>query len=393
MSQKVNPTILRLGIKNEWFSKYFEKKSQELTTYSFNDLEIRKFIDLFFKNYGLTLIDYKLYYKKSSLHLFIIYDINILQFKYLFANKILIKKAKIKKLAFGFLKTFSKSNFRNASLTLDLVKLKNKHKLKKIKLKTFRTYLNFYKLLKNFFFKKIKATQIYKNSLKFRIYFEKKTYNDKTSCNKKLLKVKLKRLYFLKYHELLKNLKNINQHNFINLFTKKIFVGLSTFLKKKTHLTITLKQLNKNNSINISNIKKNNLSFIIMNLKKFENTSYFDSGINLLYNLAKNRTGLAYLISNYISIEFSKIKNPKFFNFFLKFIITSIKYFLLLEKTIKSLKINIKGNLGRKPRAFSKIFILGQKISNSTINTSLQYNESTCFSKKGTFGIKVWVIT
>jgi hypothetical protein len=55
MSQKVNPTILRLGIKNEWFSKYFEKKSQELTTYSFNDLEIRKFIDLFFKNYGLTL--------------------------------------------------------------------------------------------------------------------------------------------------------------------------------------------------------------------------------------------------------------------------------------------------------------------------------------------------
>jgi len=55
MGQKTNPNILRLGKTKEWKSKYIEKKSNELPSYAFNDLEIKKFIRKFFAHFCVIL--------------------------------------------------------------------------------------------------------------------------------------------------------------------------------------------------------------------------------------------------------------------------------------------------------------------------------------------------
>ena len=41
MGQKTNPNIFRLGVNKKWKTEFFEKKSQELSNYTFKDLEIK----------------------------------------------------------------------------------------------------------------------------------------------------------------------------------------------------------------------------------------------------------------------------------------------------------------------------------------------------------------
>ena len=94
MSQKTNPIIFRLGIKNNWKSNYFEKKPHETKLLSFTNLEISQFVKLFLKKYGLNLTNFKLYLKKNSLNLFIVYNIFYLKFQFLLFKH--IKKQKLR---------------------------------------------------------------------------------------------------------------------------------------------------------------------------------------------------------------------------------------------------------------------------------------------------------
>ena len=58
MGQKVNSNLLRLGIfNNEWKSKYIEKNTEESSLLVFQDIEIKKFIERFFKNSGIIASD------------------------------------------------------------------------------------------------------------------------------------------------------------------------------------------------------------------------------------------------------------------------------------------------------------------------------------------------
>ena len=73
MGQKVNPIIFRISKTNNWKSKYFEKKSKEALVYNYRDIEIRKFIYLFFKQNGLAIHNIKLSYFNNTLSIFISY--------------------------------------------------------------------------------------------------------------------------------------------------------------------------------------------------------------------------------------------------------------------------------------------------------------------------------
>ena len=384
MSQKTNPIIFRLGIKNSWASKYLEKKPQESTIFSYNDLEIRKYIDLFFKKYGLKLLNCKLYYKKNALHLFLVYDIDFLKFKYLLLNNTKQQKISIKKFICNFISNFYKKIPSKSSIAFDLLQIRKRYKIGAINIKYFKKYLNYFKKLKLFVRKKNTSGKIIKNSSKFFIYLKKRFENFKNNNQK--------RLYYLNFNKLLKiQSKNLNQQTFINLFTKRLLTSISKFLQNKINVFLTLKITNNNNN-HIENVLKKTITSNILNLKKFRNNNYFEQGINLMYNNSlKNKNQLSFLISEYISKELSRLKNPKFFNFFLKFLVNNVRYFLISNNKIKGVKIHIKGNLGRKPRAFSKVFITGKNVSKLKINNNLQYEESTCFSKKGTFGVKTWV--
>jgi hypothetical protein len=389
MSKTKNPIILRLGIKNNWDSKYFEKKPQESTNYSFQHLEINKFVALFFKKHGLESKNCKLYYKKNSLHLFIVYAVNSLKIKALNDKKELkIKNLKIKNLKYNFFKNnYNKS--RQSSLAIDLMRVRKKFKNKITWNFILKTKTSF-KTLRNYLTTREINYKIYKSCRKLGTYLRRKI-TSKTPSNTQ--HQKYKRLYFLKYFNLLKSLKykSFNQNVFTNSFVKKLLTSLNTFLNNKVSIFLTLKQMNKNVSKDMSLNKKKNLSLNLVSLKKFQKNNYFDTGVNLLYNAFSYRNDITFILTKYISQELSKLKKPKLFNFFFKFLTKSLKCFLIDSHLIKGMQIVLQGNLGRKPRASSKLYSIGKKIKKLSLNKDLQYSESVCYSKKGTFGIKVWV--
>jgi len=74
MGQKINPLIFRMNLlKNDWKLKYFEKSLEEFSLYSFQSIEIKKYLNQFLNNIGLMLHDYKIYYNNKFLHLYISY--------------------------------------------------------------------------------------------------------------------------------------------------------------------------------------------------------------------------------------------------------------------------------------------------------------------------------
>jgi hypothetical protein len=397
MSKTKSPIILRLGIKNNWDSKYFEKKTQESATYSLQHLEINKFIALFFKSHGLESKNCKLYYKKNSLHLFIVYHVNTLKLKALLYNNIgglKIKNSKTKNLKYNFFKSnyrFFKNNCnKNYKLALAFNFLRIRKKFKN-KLNFSSKAKNRFKILKKYLTTRENNYKMYKNCLKLGVYLGKKPVfkNHPARTQQK----KCKRLYFLKYFNLLKcfKSKSFDQNIFINLFVKKLLTSLNTFLHNKVSVSLTLKQMSRNVIKRIALNEKKNISLNLVSLKKFQKNNYFDSGVNLLYNSFCYKDNISFIIAEYISQELSKLKKPKLFKFFFKFLTKSLKYFLIDSNLIKGIQIVVQGNLGRKPRASSKLYSVGKKIKKLSLNKDLQYNESVCYSKKGTLGIKVWV--
>jgi len=392
MSKTKNPIILRLGIKNSWDSKYLEKKTQESATYSLQHLEINKFITLFFKKYGLESKSCKLYYKKNSLHLFIVYNVDNLKIKKLLfekTKKLKIKDLKVKNIRYNFFKSnYNKSN--KSALVEDLMRIKKKFR-NKIKLNFIAKTKNNFKVLKSHLATREKNNEMYKNCLRLRAYLKKRTAFKNHPVNTQ--HQKHKRLYFLKYFDLLTNLKfkSFNQNIFINLFIKKLLTSLNTFLDNKVSVTLTLKQMNKNVSQNLALDDKKKLSQNLVSLKKFQKNDYFDTGVNLLCNSFYYKKSITFILAEYVSQELSKLKKPRLFNFFFKFLTKSLKSFLIDSNLIKGIQIALQGNLGRKPRASSKLYTVGKEIKKLSLNKDLQYSESVCYSKKGTFGIKVWV--
>ena len=119
--------------------------------------------------------------------------------------------------------------------------------------------------------------------------------------NKKIIKHFNKRFYLIKFFNLLQNNK-INH----NLFIKKILIVLNNFFKNKYNVVLIFKQLNKHNKIT----KNQQLKLVsnLINLKKFQNETFF-KGTNLLLNLFNNKkTNISYFISEFIASNLPKIK-------------------------------------------------------------------------------------
>lgn len=60
------------------------------------------------------------------------------------------------------------------------------------------------------------------------------------------------------------------------------------------------------------------------------------------------------------------------------------------KSTIKGIRINCSGRLGKAPMAKTEWFKYGQ-IPLSRINANLEYSSSTAFTKYGSIGVKVWI--
>jgi small subunit ribosomal protein S3 len=102
MGQKVNAKIFRLGYNNnDWSSKYLEQNCHELSLYIYQDIEIKNYIDKFFKQHKLFVHFCRIQRSEAGLNIFISYYTS-LKSLYLINNinltqKILLSMTKKKK--------------------------------------------------------------------------------------------------------------------------------------------------------------------------------------------------------------------------------------------------------------------------------------------------------
>jgi ribosomal protein S3 len=70
MGQKVNPIVFRIGFKqNEWKLKYFGKNKEESSYFLYQNLEIKKYINIILEFYGLIVNDCFIERSESKLHI------------------------------------------------------------------------------------------------------------------------------------------------------------------------------------------------------------------------------------------------------------------------------------------------------------------------------------
>ena len=332
----INPIIFRIGSKKNWNNKFIYKKSIELKIYILKQFELKTFIYIFFQKYGLNINFINTFYKKYFLHIFIIYYIS----NY---NKI------------------NQLSLHNNGLN------KNKNML---------VTLNFSFLkLKNYFI----------NSYLFKI----KQIILKVFFNLNILK----RLSILKIFSLIKiKFFNIKKTIYLNKFFNKLFNCLTLYLYQHKFFKITLKQLNNNYIFkNYKTIKKQYLTYNIINLRKFETYNFFFETINFiiyLLNLKFKSKALFKFINNKLKTnnKFNKL------NLLLKLLEILLFNFVVKLSFITSIKILLKGILTKNKRSSKKTIIIGSTISNTTINKSIDFNQAFLCTNKGTFGVKLFFL-
>jgi hypothetical protein len=346
MTKRINPTIYRIGTKNDWRHKYIEKKETEQKHFSFNVLEINEYIQIYFNYHGLNPLTSKLFLNKNTLHIFIIYScVNVYN-----SNRL----------------NFVNFKFTNKKSNLFLLKLK---KIQDIKLKTLLKKRNNFAILKNI--------QISTHTIS----------NLKTN-----LSLNSSRNKIFTYLNFLKVKQSQTLHTlFLNKFLHKFIVSIQLYFKNKISVLLTLKQLIRNNFPSVlSKNQKKNLALDIIKTRRFEQNEFYKEVINVIYqtHFVNNK---AALIANLLKVKLSNIKKLKSTNYFIYFIRSTIKYFLYKYKLIDGIKIKISGNLSKRRRAITKIIKIGKNINVLRLNSKLSYEESTCYTKKGSFGIKVYI--
>lgn len=346
MSQKTNPNILRLGKIKEWKSKYIEKKSTESSTLVFRDLEMKKFISQLFVKNELKIQNCRIYYSESSLHIYISY--------YSFFNSLVIdKKTKPK-----YINLHSKSFH-------DKISNIKKNNIKK-QLYTAKTY------------KKVFSKQPELKLLQTHYFLDKKT----------------QRLNAINNFKVYKNVMNHKtlSHQRINLFVSKILKGLTLFTNKKHNIFLNFKQINKETTFFQTILKKNKrkLKENMTKLRKFQQNEFFKKGLNVLNTFIMNDHSALFL-AEFIANYFKKLKRPNFFLRFLKVALTTLSNNKFSK--FNRIQIKIKGRFNGAPRSKHKFINIGQNIPILTLNSKIDYGESTAYTSNGTFGIKIWTYT
>lgn len=348
MGQKTNPTALRLGKIREWEVRHFEKKPTESFYYSLKEIEIQKFAEKFFNNYGLQIQKCKVFLNERTLQIFISYY--AVEKSYQLISE-LTSNQKIKlftknKITTNFIK--KKSNTKNFYQFWAYLQ-----KLKKVKTKRrFSRFLRFNTKLKNNY-------KIIRNT---NLEFYKKTHSD----------------FF--------NTSTSYNNKFINKFTETLNKYLN--LNKYFTVSLTCKQINKSL---LSNLNKKNNKFIkrvVSQLRRYQNNSYYTDGLNLLFQCIKNKQSHK-LIAEYIARELGKLKRH---SLFFRFVTAALTLFYRQDfSEMYGIKIQIKGRINGNPRSKKKLISVGRSIQNQSLLNNVNYYESTAFTKNGSFGVKTWV--
>ena len=175
-------------------------------------------------------------------------------------------------------------------------------------------------------------------------------------------------------------IKKIFESLKMKLLIGKFFESLAHFTSKKFKFILILQRLNDN--IKQTTKKKS------IKLRKYRENKFFQEGIKTLFTCATNKKS-SKLLAQFIAIQ---LKNLKHHNFFLKFIKDTLSLFKKnIFSKFKGIKIKVKGRLNGRPRARSRVIKIANNIPVLTIDSNINYSETTAFTPNGTFGVKVWI--
>jgi len=375
MGQKTNPNIFRLGVNKKWKTEFFEKKSQELSNYTFKDLEIKEYIERFLETRGLLLHDYKLHYSNSVLNIYISYFVtpSFVFGKTLNDNITIIKKSDSQR---AVIQSCSKINVkRTISQRIILAKQNSSPS--------------------NPSFPTIKFPNRIRKYLKLKYYGSVLPVEESLELN--FPKTKLETLS--NFPELLNGQKDINPKvNYSSLLTlqnlersqiesdfQKLLKGLSLFTNKHYNIITTFQCINK--TFNLTQNQTQALKEKFMLLQKFKNIAFFKESIDLLFASVYHRKS-ANLLAKLIASQFKTVKRHNFFIAFLKQTLT--RFINSNFSKVKGIKIIVKGRLNGAPRAKHKILTIGS-VPVQTIVSNMDYAQSTCHNSNGSYGVKVWI--
>ena len=166
--------------------------------------------------------------------------------------------------------------------------------------------------------------------------------------------------------------------DFGNIIT--ILRSLNTFTGNRFTVKLRVREINHVN--NSSQSKQ-----ILLKLRKFERTQFFKEGKHLLVPFLTHDKS-ARLLTNFIATQIKTIKRHNFFFNFLK----ESLHLVINQKIskVQGLKLIMKGRLNNAARAKKRVITIG-KVPLTTINSNIDYSETTAFTSNGTIGVKAWV--
>jgi ribosomal protein S3 len=198
---------------------------------------------------------------------------------------------------------------------------------------------------------------------------------------KNILLIKQYKMYYNKLKYKTRNLLKAHYYH------EYILETLSKFTKKKYHISLTFKNLNKGISTRLTDKELDFLKQQSIQFKQHVRKNYFIDSMNICI-IGSKFAQSSYLFSTFIANHLKYLKYHKPFVFFFKQLLKTIissKIFVL-----NGIKILISGRLNNKPRAKSMNIIIGKIPTVTKDVENIDYSESTCFTKNGTLGIKVW---
>lgn len=241
--------------------------------------------------------------------------------------------------------------------------------------KNVKNYVKYRTLITNKTLKRI-IPKKFQKTIKGSILFEKKA-------------LKIRRVNLLKYYKGFLTVKNYDKFNDIKMssFSERILKSLHLFVNKKIKIILTLRQLNKNVQQSLNQEKVKFLKENLIKLKKYKQNDFFKEGVNIMFMSTTQQT--SNLLAQFTATQLSKLKRH---NFFLKFLKTTLTTFKSSKfSNLQGIKIKIKGRLNGAPRAKHKIITIGNGVPALTLNSNINYSESTSYTSNGTFGVKVWI--
>lgn len=321
-------------------SSYYETNKEESTLLNYQRVEIEQYLQHFLLKKGLLLQNLFFQINEKSLSLVLYYYI------------------------LSYDSTLSKKRTHRARIKLKEIQLCQSNQ-KNIQIKPLKKHTNLSELL-----------TLPK--------FKRNIFKENSSSLKLSNGIRVAREYKNFYSKSSYRTANILKKNY---FHEHLLEVISLFTKKKFHVSLVFKNINRGINITFTSMEKTFLKKQAILLKAHSKQKYFKDCLNLSIIGAKIRYS-----SKLFSIFLAEhLKYLKYHKPFLSFVIKLLRLIIFSKNfVLKGIKFIISGRLNNKPRSSSSVVILGN-IPTITKNTeTIDYSESTCYTKNGTFGVKVW---